>query len=95
MGRPPKKSRVASLHDGAYQRFVESLVDRRKASGLSQQAVADKLGWNQSIVAKIETTQRRIDVIELIRFAAIVGFDVVKLVRDTRSTMVGDGEIKG
>jgi len=93
MGRPPTKLRVTSLHEPAYERFVEALVKRRKASGLSQQAVADQLGWNQSIVAKIEGAQRRIDVIELIRLAQVIGFDVVRLVREARAQMIRDGDL--
>ena len=88
-----RRSRVASLHDEAYARFVGALVLERKKSGLSQQAVADKLGWQQSIVAKIETAQRRIDIVELIRFAGAVGFDAAKSVRELRRSMIEAGEI--
>lgn len=87
MARQSKRSRVASLHDEAYARFVGMLVDRRKASCLSQQTVADALGWQQSIIAKIETAQRRTDVVELIRIATVIGFDPAKLVREVRAAM--------
>jgi transcriptional regulator with XRE-family HTH domain len=81
------KARTASLHDDVYAHFVQLLVDKRVKSGLSQQAVADALGWNQSIIAKIETAQRRLDVIELIRIANVVGFDAARLVRDVQQIM--------
>ena len=84
MSRPHKKARVASLHDEAYREFVELLVLRRKSSGLSQQELADALGWNQSIIAKIETAQRRIDIIELIKLSEAAGFDVLKIVKDAK-----------
>lgn len=93
MARTSTKGRTASLHDAAYRRFVEMLVEKRVAAGISQQALADALGWNQSIVAKIETAQRRLDVIELIRIAAVVGFDAGRLVRDLRTAMADQGEI--
>ncbi|MGE0662508.1 MAG: helix-turn-helix domain-containing protein [Hyphomonadaceae bacterium] len=86
---------MASLHDERYQQFIELLVQRRKASGLSQQGVADALGWNQSQVAKIETCQRRIDVIELIRFADVIGIDASRLLSEVRKSMIGAGEISG
>jgi transcriptional regulator with XRE-family HTH domain len=95
MGRRSKKTRVASLHDERYQQFIELLVQRRKASGLSQQGVADALGWNQSQVAKIETCQRRIDVIELIRLADVIGIDASRLLSEVRKSMLGAGEISG
>lgn len=85
MSSPPNKARTVSLHDGAYARFVEKLVEKRLKSGLSQQAVAEQLGWNQSIIAKIESVQRRLDVIELIRIARVVGFDPARLIREIDS----------
>lgn len=88
MSSPPNKARTASLHDGAYARFVEKLVERRLKSGLSQQAVADQLGWNQSIIAKVENAQRRLDVIELVRIARVVGFDPARLVREIEKDLL-------
>lgn len=82
MGAMSGKSRTISLHDDDYASFVTTLVEMRSNSGLSQRKVAAALGWNQSVVAKIETRQRRIDVIELVRMAEIVGFDAAKLVRN-------------
>lgn len=93
MRRPPNKARVASLHEDAYKLFVELLVRRRISAGLSQQAVADALGWNQSIVAKIETAQRRVDVIELLRLADIIGFDCAKLVQEIKKAMIRSGDL--
>lgn len=55
--------------------------------------VADRLGWQQSVIAKIETAQRRIDMIELIRLAAVVGFDAARLVREIQADMTARGEI--
>jgi transcriptional regulator with XRE-family HTH domain len=74
MARSSNKARTRSLHDSDYANFVASLVALRNAANLSQREVAEALGWNQSIVAKIETTQRRLDVIEFVRLAAVIGF---------------------
>lgn len=93
MGRPARRGRVASLHGDSYAAFVRLLVDRRKTSGLSQQDVADALGWPQSFIAKIEKKERRIDVVELVRLAAVVGFDPARLVRDIQRVMIATGEI--
>lgn len=81
MGGLSGKFRTASLHDDEYASFVTTLVELRSNSGLSQRQVAVALGWNQSVVAKIETKQRRIDIIELVRMAEVIGFDAAKLVR--------------
>lgn len=89
MSSPTRKGRTASLHDEVYADFVALLVKYRVRSGMSQQAVADALGWNQSIIARIESVQRRIDVIELIRFAKAIGADPSRLVREIQ-TKLGD-----
>jgi len=81
MGSAPHKNRTASLHDEAYAAFVETLVKLRKESGLKQHHIAKALGWNQSVVSKIENCQRRIDVIELIRVGHVGGVDAASLVR--------------
>ena len=92
MPRGPHKHRTASLHDEAYALFVQTLVDRRIKSGKSQQAVADALGWNRSIIAKIESVQRRLDIIELIQIADVIGFDPARLVREIHQQLVQAGK---
>ena len=54
-----------------YRRFLERLVDARRAAELTQAEVARKLRKPQSYVSKCETGERRVDVIELAEFAAL------------------------
>ncbi|TPJ22684.1 helix-turn-helix transcriptional regulator [Mesorhizobium sp. B2-7-2] len=51
------------------------LVEKREASGLTQTQLATRLGEYQSFVARLESGQRRVDVIEFIDLANILGFD--------------------
>jgi len=81
------------LHGDSYAAFVRLLIDRRKASGLSQQEVADTLGWPQSFISKIEKRERRIDAVELVRLASVVGFDPAKLIRELQKSMIDLGEL--
>ena len=53
----------------------QALVDARKKAGLSQKQLAAKLKHHQSFVARIESGERRIDVVELIVLARVIGFD--------------------
>jgi transcriptional regulator with XRE-family HTH domain len=76
-----------SLHDPAYAAFVKTLVELRMRSGLKQRQVAAALGWNQSVISKIETRQRRIDIVELIRVTAVLGTDPASLVRQIQLTI--------
>ena len=61
------------------------LIERRKAARMTQAQVAEKLGWHQSAVASIEAGQRRIDVLEFLRLADVLGFDPDKLLKTVRT----------
>lgn len=71
-----------SLRSPEYARLIAWLVAKRDGSGISQQVLAKKLGVHQSFVAKVETGQRRIDVVEFTAIARAIGVDPVKLFRD-------------
>jgi len=72
---------VDSVYSSRYRRFRELLIAARKAEGLSQAALADRLGWVQTAVSKYERGERRLDVIEFLDIADALGLDPVKLVR--------------
>lgn len=65
----------STLHSRAYARFRSMLVGRREAAGLTQAAVAARLGRPQSFVSKYENGERRIDVVEFLQIAEAIGFD--------------------
>ena len=71
-----------SLKSAEYARLVAILVAARHASGVRQQALANRLGRPQSFVAKYEGGERRIDVVEFIAIVRALGADPVKLFRD-------------
>jgi len=54
---------------------VALLIDKRKAAGLTQDDLAKAMGEHQSFVARLESGQRRIDVIEYVTLAQVIGFD--------------------
>ncbi|WP_292222452.1 helix-turn-helix transcriptional regulator [Mesorhizobium sp.] len=55
--------------------LIAMLIERREASGLTQTELAARLGEYQSFVARLESGQRRVDVVEFIDLARILGFD--------------------
>lgn len=51
--------------------IVQKLIKARKEAGLDQQEVARSMGKTQSYVSKIESGQRRIDIVQISLFAKI------------------------
>lgn len=63
------------LHEPRYQRIAALLTELRKARGLLQQDVADRIGRPQGFVSKVESGSRRLDVIELLDFLRALDAD--------------------
>lgn len=74
-----------SIHTAKYQRFRELLIGARKAKGLSQDALAEKLGWVQTVVSKYERGERRLDIIEFLDVAKALGIDPQKVIRQLQA----------
>ncbi len=58
-----------------YTRFRQLLADARRAAGLTQVELAKKLGRRQSFISKMETGERRLDVIEFLEVARALKVD--------------------
>jgi len=65
--------------------FRSLLVAARERAGVSQSAVAGRLGRPQSFVAKYEGGERRLDVVEFIQVCAALGVDPAALIGDLKS----------
>jgi transcriptional regulator with XRE-family HTH domain len=70
-----------SIHTERHKKLCELLKVRRKAAGLTQTVVAERLGKPPSFVAKYEGGDRRLDVLEFLDVAAAIGFDPCRLLR--------------
>lgn len=53
--------------------------------GWTQMDLAQKIGEYQSFVARLESGQRRIDVIEFLKLAAVMQFDPCQLLTEVQS----------
>lgn len=71
-----------SIHSPEHQAFRELMIGARARSGMTQQSLATRLGKPQSFVAKYEGGERRLDVLEFVGIARVLGADPVKLIRD-------------
>ena len=70
-----------STYSPQYKLLCAYLRDARKKSGLTQAALAKLLGRQQSFVAKYETGERRIDILELKVIADAIGVDACDVIR--------------
>jgi transcriptional regulator with XRE-family HTH domain len=70
-----------SLNSPRHELVKSVLIEQRKAVGMTQTEVAERLGRPQSYIAKIEGGERRIDLVELIDVAQVIGLDLEALVR--------------
>ena len=67
------KRRRSAVHSSAYQYLLKHLREARVRAGLTQVQVAKALGRPQSFVTKCELGERRIDPVDLQRFAKLYG----------------------
>jgi transcriptional regulator with XRE-family HTH domain len=69
-----------TLRSKRYKALVDVLVSRRKAVGMTQSDLAARLGKSQSFVARLESGQRRITVVEFMTLAKILRFDPYRVI---------------
>ncbi|MEX1663743.1 helix-turn-helix domain-containing protein [Thioclava sp. 15-R06ZXC-3] len=62
-----------TIHSAGQTALIEALISARRAAGLSQSAMAERLRCHQSMIARIESGERRIDVVELVILARATG----------------------
>jgi len=79
---PPARRIRKSVHSSEQKAFCELMTDARVKAGLTQTKLAERLGKPQSFIAKYETGERRIDVLEFVTIAQAIGIDPMRLLRD-------------
>lgn len=57
----------------AYEKAVSQLVAVRKRLGLSQRDLAERIDKPRSFISKIESRERRVDIVEFIVLARAMG----------------------
>jgi transcriptional regulator with XRE-family HTH domain len=69
-----------SLGSARHKALIGLLIQKREAAGMTQADLAARLGEYQSFVARLESGQRRIDVVEFLDLADALGFDPAKAI---------------
>lgn len=70
-----------TLYSSDHEHLVSMLRSLREKSGLRQTELAGKLARPQSFVSKVESGQRRLDLIELRAWCEALDADLVTFVR--------------
>lgn len=68
-----------TIRSKGHEALCEALIAARKTAGLTQSELAARLKCHQSFVARVESGERRIDVIELVVLARALQADAVTL----------------
>ncbi|CAN1527985.1 Cro/C1-type helix-turn-helix domain [Rhabdaerophilaceae bacterium] len=64
-----------TLGSDRHKALIAFLIERREAADMTQAQLAERLGEYQSFVARLESGQRRVDVVEFIELGSILRFD--------------------
>lgn len=70
-----------SVLTARYQKLRALLIQSRRAAGLTQVQLAEKLARPQSFVSKYERGERRLDVIEFLEVADALGVQPTQVLR--------------
>ncbi len=79
------KSKRGNVYTRQYRVFIEYLIEALATAGMSQQALAVLLRRPQFFVAKYEYMERRLDVVEFLVIAKLLGavpHEIVRAIED-------------
>ncbi len=81
---------VKSIHDQRYIEVIAMLRKARERSGRTQSEVGHLLGRPQSYVSKVETCERRIDIVELLMLCRVVDATLAEVIPSEYIDLLGD-----
>lgn len=71
-----------TLNSRKHRALIDFLIQQREMVGMTQAELAAAIGEYQSLVARLESGQRRVDVVELMTLAEVLRFDVHDALRE-------------
>lgn len=75
----PKTTLRKTLRSRGHRALIEVLVNTRDQAGLTQRDLAERLKRPHSFIGRIEAGERRVDVVEFIEIARVLGVDPKQL----------------
>lgn len=81
-----------TIYSRSYKTLLWLLYDKRRAAGLTQAELAERLQEPQQWVSSIETGQRRVDAIELREICRALGVTYVDFIRELEERIQRESE---
>lgn len=81
---------MKSIHLAEYRKVINKLRTIREESGVTQEQLASMLGIKQTSISKIETCERRLDIIELRNVCKVLNISLVDFVNDIEKILNND-----
>lgn len=82
-----------TIRSSGHEALRDALIAARNSAGLTQAELAARLKCHQSFVARVESGERRIDVVELVVLARAMGADAGDLLAVTERATEADHRI--
>ena len=82
-----------TIRSSGHEALRDALIAARKSAGLTQADLALRLRCHQSFVARVESGERRVDVVELIVLARALEIDAAVLLAATEVATEQDHRI--
>lgn len=84
-----------SIHSHLYHQVIGRLRSKREKIGVTQTQLAELLNVNQAFVSKVETCERRLDIIELHQICKVLNISFVDFITEVDRDILGKGEGEG
>lgn len=81
-----------SIHSFEHEFLRQYLVNRRKELELTQRELAKRMGVIYSFIGKVETGDRRLDIIEFIQYCAAIELDPTKVINEIKNKVIQENE---
>lgn len=84
-----------SIHSHLYHQVIGRLRSKREMGGVTQVQLAELLKVNQAFVSKVETCERRLDIIELHHICQVLGISSVDFIQEVDRDILSKNEGEG
>ena len=79
-----------SIHSHLYHQIIGRLRSKRENKGVTQVQLAEMLGVKQTFISKIETCDRRLDLIELRQICQVLDISFVDFVAEVERDILSN-----